>query len=126
MAHCLVLDCLSQRWSNTEVVLRFLPFEDFGMLLVLASATGLTMVLYQLAPQLLSSPLLVDKFGLKPAEGLRKTLIGAAIFGIGWGICGVCPGPAIAALGTGNWPVAYAFVAMLGGAYAQGRWFSGS
>jgi hypothetical protein len=109
-----------------EVVLSFLRFDDLGLLLVLASATGLTMVFYQLAPRLLGKPFLTDKFTSKPDEGLKKTLIGAVIFGIGWGICGVCPGPAIAGLGAGNWPVAYALVAMLAGAYVQGRWFSGN
>ena len=45
------------------------------------------------------------------------------IFGIGWGLCGVCPGPAIAGLGVGNWPVAIALLAMIVGAYVQGRLF---
>ena len=38
-----------------------------------------------------------------------------------WGICGVCPGPAIAGLGAGNWPVAVTLIGMAIGAYAQGR-----
>jgi uncharacterized membrane protein YedE/YeeE len=38
--------------------------------------------------------------------GLLLVLGGAAIFGTGWGLCGVCPGPAIAGLGVGNWPAA--------------------
>jgi uncharacterized membrane protein YedE/YeeE len=36
-------------------------------------------------------------------------LAGAALFGIGWGISGYCPGPAIASLGFGN-PEAWWFV----------------
>ena len=32
----------------------------------------------------------------------RKLMIGSAIFGVGWGIAGVCPGPGIAALGSGS------------------------
>ncbi|SET73109.1 DUF6691 family protein [Stenotrophomonas indicatrix] len=32
----------------------------------------------------------------------RRLVIGAAIFGVGWGLAGVCPGPAIALLGTGQ------------------------
>jgi len=109
-----------------EVVLSFLRFEDFGLFLVLGGATGLTMLFYQFAPGILKKPFLVDKFSSKPDEGLKKTLIGAVIFGIGWGLCGVCPGPAIAGIGAGNWPVLYALIAMFAGAYVQGRWFSGN
>lgn len=53
-------------------------------------------------------------------------ILGALLFGIGWGINGVCPGPAIAALGAGNWPLLIALFAMLAGVYVQGRWFSGN
>ncbi len=109
-----------------EVVLSFLRFEDFGLLLVLGGATGLTLVVYQLAPRFLDRPLLADQFGTKPMETLKRTLIGAILFGIGWGICGVCPGPAIAGLGAGNWPLLIALLAMLLGAYVQGRWFAGN
>ena len=54
-----------------------------------------------------------------------RTLLGAAIFGVGWGLCGVCPGPAIAGLGTGNWPLAIALAGLVAGAYVQGRFFGG-
>jgi len=105
---------------------QFLRFEDFGLLLVLGGATGLTMLFYQFAPGLLKKPLLMGEFSSKPDGALKKTLTGAAIFGIGWGLCGVCPGPAIAGIGAGNWPVLYALIAMFAGAYVQGRWFSGN
>jgi uncharacterized membrane protein YedE/YeeE len=51
----------------------------------------------------------------------RRTLLGAALSGPGWGLSGVCPGPATAGLGVGNWPL----LVSLAGAYAQGRRFSG-
>jgi len=35
----------------------------------------------------------------------------------------VCPGPALAGLGAGNWPLIVSALAMLAGAYVQGRWF---
>jgi uncharacterized membrane protein YedE/YeeE len=45
-------------------------------------------------------------------------LIGAAVFGVGWGLAGFCPGPAIVAL-TGSFGTTAAFVAaMLGGMWA--------
>ncbi|WP_201615495.1 DUF6691 family protein [Psychrobacter urativorans] len=39
----------------------------------------------------------------------KKLLIGAILFGIGWGLVGICPGPGIVLLGTGQWQ-AYVFV----------------
>jgi uncharacterized membrane protein YedE/YeeE len=43
-------------------------------------------------------------------------LIGSALFGIGWGVVGLCPGPAFAALGQGHVDAILFIVAMLGGA----------
>lgn len=39
----------------------------------------------------------------------KKLLIGAILFGIGWGLVGICPGPGIVLLGTGQWQ-AYVFI----------------
>lgn len=39
----------------------------------------------------------------------KKLLIGAMLFGMGWGLVGICPGPGIVLLGTGVWQ-AYVFV----------------
>ncbi len=50
----------------------------------------------------------------------RSLLVGAAIFGVGWGLSGYCPGPAIASLGFGA-RTAFAFVAaMIAGIFAAG------
>jgi uncharacterized membrane protein YedE/YeeE len=42
----------------------------------------------------------------------RSLIVGAAVFGVGWGLSGYCPGPAIASLGFGA-QSAYAFVAAM-------------
>ncbi len=104
-----------------EVVLSFLRFEDLGLLWVLGAASFVTLLAYQIAPRLLRKPLLENTFGQHPSKMNRDTLLGAAIFGIGWGICGVCPGPAIAGLGAGNWPMLITLVSIFAGAYIQGR-----
>ena len=104
-----------------EVVLDFLRFTDFGLLLVLGGAVTVALLTYQMAPRLLKKALLNENFAQRPTAALKTTLIGSALFGVGWGICGVCPGPAIAGLGAGNWPLAIVVVAMLLGAYVQGR-----
>lgn len=47
----------------------------------------------------MSRPLLAATFSLPEASDLTPRLVGgAALFGIGWGIAGLCPGPGIAAL----------------------------
>jgi uncharacterized membrane protein YedE/YeeE len=103
-----------------EVVLSFLRFQDFGLLMVLGGAASVTALCYQLAPRLLQRPLLEPAFGRHLAAMNTQTLAGAALFGIGWGISGVCPGPAIAGLGAGNWMLLYAVAGIFAGAYVQG------
>lgn len=107
-----------------EAVLAFLNFENFGLLLVLGSATTLTLVVYQVAKRTMKKPLFADGFEVRLDKSTKQTMIGASIFGIGWGISGVCPGPAIAGLGAGNWPLLLTLMGMLLGAYIQGKWFS--
>jgi uncharacterized membrane protein YedE/YeeE len=108
-----------------EVVIDFLLFRDLGLLLVLGGAVLVALLCYQLAPRLLRRPLLGGVFERRVAVLDRRTILGAAIFGVGWGLSGVCPGPAIAGLGAGNWPLLVALVGIFGGAYLQGRFFPG-
>ncbi|OYU46462.1 MAG: YeeE/YedE family protein [Burkholderiales bacterium PBB4] len=103
-----------------DVVLSFLQFKDFGLMLVMGGAVAVTLLAYQLAPRLMAQPVLGDHFHGHASVWNRQTLAGAAIFGIGWGLCGVCPGPAIAGLGTGNWQLLWALGGIALGALAQG------
>jgi len=106
-----------------EVVLSFLRLTDFGLLLVLGGAVLVTLLAYQLAPRLLARPLFGSSWGRHPSAMDARTIGGAAIFGMGWGLCGVCPGPAIAGLGAGNWPLLVALAGIFAGAWVQGRFF---
>ncbi len=45
----------------------------------------------------------------------RPLLIGSAMFGLGWGLAGFCPGPALVSLGSGELKVLAFVIAMLGG-----------
>ncbi len=105
---------------SPEVVLSFLHFQDFGLLLVMGGAVGVTVLAYQLAPRLMKRPLWGDHFAVRPAVLDRDTVLGAAIFGVGWGLCGVCPGPAIAGLGVGNSAMLIALAGIAAGAWLQG------
>ena len=103
-----------------EVVLSFLRFQDFGLMLVMGGAVGVTLLAYKLAPRLLTRPLLGGSFHAHPSAWNRDTAVGSALFGVGWGLCGVCPGPAIAGLGTGNWTLLWALGGIALGALVQG------
>ncbi|PKO69177.1 MAG: YeeE/YedE family protein [Betaproteobacteria bacterium HGW-Betaproteobacteria-16] len=103
-----------------EVVLSFLRFEDFGLVLVMGGAVMVTVLAYQLLPRLLARPLLGGHFHHHVSRWNRDTLQGSALFGVGWGLCGVCPGPAIAGLGTGNWSLLWALCGIALGAWLQG------
>ncbi len=107
-----------------EVILSFLLWHDMGLLLVLGGAVAVTFIAYRLAPRLMKRPLAGPVFDVHAAEMSRRTIAGAAIFGVGWGLCGVCPGPAIAGLGVGNWPLLVSLAGLALGAYVQGRFLS--
>lgn len=103
-----------------EVVLSFLRFQDFGLMLVMGGAVLVVLVTYKLVPRIMTRPLLDDHFHAHPSVWNRDTAVGAALFGVGWGLCGVCPGPAIAGLGTGNWDLLWALAGIALGALVQG------
>ena len=50
----------------------------------------------------------------------KPILMVSTPIGVGWGLCGVCPGPAIAGLGTGNWALLWALAGIALGALVQG------
>ena len=106
--------------TRPEVVLSFLTFEDLGLMLVMAGGIAVTALAFRLGPRLMARP---PCGTFEPAKGgLRaSTIVGAALFGIGWGVAGICPGAMLASLGTGNWPIALGILGAFAGAYLQGR-----
>ena len=64
----------------------------------------------------MTRPLLGERFSIPESRTLdRQLLIGAGMFGIGWGLVGFCPGPAIAGLVLGAWQPWLFALAMLAG-----------
>jgi uncharacterized membrane protein YedE/YeeE len=64
-------------------------------------------------------PIFEGRFVLPTARNLDARLIGgSAVFGVGWGIAGFCPGGALPALGTGRIEVILFVAALLGGIFA--------
>lgn len=114
-------------WSGMvkpEIVLSFLTFDDFGLLLVLGLAVVVTFISFALLPKIMKKPVFGQAFDTHRTIDTKSTALGAILFGIGWGLSGVCPGPAIAGLGIGNWPILISLLAMFAGAWAQAWWSS--
>lgn len=103
-----------------EVVLSFLLWQDLGLMLVMGGAVAVALLGFKLVPALRDRSLLGQPFDRKAVAWNRDTAMGAAIFGVGWGLSGVCPGPAIAGLGTGNWSLLWALGGIALGALLQG------
>ncbi|PNG26748.1 YeeE/YedE family protein [Methylocella silvestris] len=75
----------------------------------------------------LRHPLLAESFHVPAGKTIdAKLLGGAALFGIGWGMAGLCPGPAIAALALGNGGVFVFALAMAAGILIHDRWRGGT
>ena len=91
--------------TNPEKVLNFLDIAgnwDPSLIFVMLGALVVTLISFRFVLKR-PAPLLDQKFYLAAKKEIDKPLlIGAAIFGIGWGIAGYCPGPAVAGLGLGN------------------------
>jgi uncharacterized membrane protein YedE/YeeE len=85
--------------ANPMKVLNFMDlFGSFDPTLIFVMGGGLltTLIGYQLVFRR-KTPLFADKFYLPTSTGLDwKLVTGAALFGLGWGMTGFCPGPAIA------------------------------
>ena len=66
----------------------------------------------------IKAPLFADVFRLPTKTGIDGRLIcGAALFGIGWGLVGLCPGPAIGSLAYLDIDILYFGVAMMAGMF---------
>jgi uncharacterized membrane protein YedE/YeeE len=88
---------------------------DPSLALTMGAAVLVTAVGYRIVLAA-GRPAFAPSFSLPPRADIDMRLIaGAAIFGIGWGLVGFCPGPAVAALSFGSPQVWMFVVAMLAG-----------
>jgi uncharacterized protein len=104
--------------ANPAKVLAFLDLAgawDPSLGFVMAGAIGIGLIGFSIAGRRRSS-LLGANLQLPSARGIDLRLVlGSLVFGVGWGLAGFCPGPALVALGIGG-PKALVFVlAMLAG-----------
>ena len=111
--------------ARPEVVLDFLQFEDFGLLFVLGVGSVVAGTAFAIGVNVLDrAPLTGRAYARRLKSFDRNVLTGGVIFGVGWGLSGICPGAAYASVGIGNYPILIAIGGMFLGAYAQGVWRS--
>ena len=94
---------------------------DASLLLVMGGAVTLGLVSFPLVLRR-RAPILEEHFLLPEKSTIdRRLLSGAALFGVGWGLSGYCPGPALVSLVTGN-PSLIVFVLSMLAGLGIGQW----
>jgi len=112
--------------TDPRKVLGFLDLPgawDASLLFVLGGAVLLAGIGYRVVFRR-KAPVLDHRFHLPRSKAIDgPLLLGSALFGVGWGLAGYCPGPAIASLGFGNAEALWIVPALFAGAALQ-RWQS--
>jgi uncharacterized membrane protein YedE/YeeE len=109
---------------NPAKVLNFLDVAgswDPSLAFVMAGAIAVTLIGYRLVFRM-GAPLFDGKFSLPERKDIDMRLIGGAVvFGVGWGLIGFCPGPAVTAAALGE-PSVYVFLTAMLAGLAGWRW----
>lgn len=88
---------------------------DPTLAFVMGGAVVVMAIAWRFQPRM-AHPLFAETFALPDRTDLTAKLLGgSALFGIGWGIAGLCPGPAVAALAIGPTSAAIFVLSMLAG-----------
>ena len=110
--------------TDTAKVLNFLDLSgnwDASLAFVMGAGLLITVPSFFLI-QKLQKPLFRDRFNLPTNNTIDlKLVLGAVIFGVGWGLYGYCPGPAISALVYLDWETALFVLSMAAGMYIAGK-----
>ena len=116
--------------SDPAKVLNFLDLAaiqtggwDPSLAFVMAGGIGVAFIGFKLVLKR-PKPVFDTAFHLPTATGLdARIFLGPAIFGVGWGLVGLCPGPAFTALATGGSAALFFVLAMLVG-MGCARWLA--
>jgi len=104
--------------ADPHKVLGFLNLAgrwDPSLGLVMAGAIGVGLVAFAIAKRRTQS-LVGASMKLPDARGIDRRLVGGSLlFGVGWGVAGLCPGPALVAVGMGETKAVIFVAAMLVG-----------
>jgi uncharacterized protein len=97
---------------------------DPSLALVMGGGLMVTLLAFAITPQK-AKPWADDKFHLPTRKDIDgKLVIGAALFGIGWGLAGYCPGPGFASLLSGGIDAAAFVAALVVGMWGAKRWLA--
>ncbi len=123
----LVFGCglLVSGMANPAKVLAFLDLAgawDPSLMFVMGGAIAVGFLAFRLASK--RSETLLGRSLCLPQPGAidRRLLVGGTLFGIGWGLAGICPGPGLVLLGTGSLEGLVFVLAMLAGMGIYTRW----
>lgn len=112
--------------ANPAKVLNFFDLAgtwDPSLIFVMGGALITTAIGYRIVFGLRKQPLLGASFSLPTRRDIDGRLVGgSAVFGLGWGISGFCPGGAIPALGLG-YSETVLFVAAMAAGIMAANWF---
>lgn len=113
--------------TQPEKVLGFLDVAgrwDPSLLFVLGGAVGVTAVAFRFILRR-KKPVLDSRYYFSDEAHIDRALVlGAVLFGVGWGIGGYCPGPAVTLIAAPSWELWAFLPAMLLGIYLQKLWAS--
>lgn len=95
---------------------------DPSLAFVMGAALLVTLPAFHFARRAGAHPVLASRFAWPSRKDIDGRLLGgAALFGIGWGMTGLCPGPALASLITARPPLLLFALAMLAGMWLHDR-----
>lgn len=103
--------------TDPAVVIGFLDvFGEWNpsLMFVMGGALAVFMPVYYLVIKPRKAPVAADAFCIASKTNIDTPLVvGASVFGLGWGLAGICPGPAVSSLALGNVDVLVFFSMMM-------------
>jgi uncharacterized protein len=94
---------------------------DPSLAFVMGGAVIVTLFAFALTPRTGNKPWFAERFELPSKNALQdvdaRLVVGSALFGVGWGLVGYCPGPAFATVFSGGIPVAVFVATLLSGMF---------
>ena len=105
-------------WYRIYEMFHFQSFHMYGII-------GVAVVVGTIGVQLMKKNSVKDFAGnpiyIEPKEkGFARYIIGGALFGLGWGLVGTCPGPIFVLIGAGFYPVILILIGALLGTFLYG------
>lgn len=112
--------------SKSEVVswyriYEMFKFQSFHMYGVIASAIAVSIIFIQLFKRGIIKDFQGNQINVKPKKkGFIRTFVGGSIFGLGWALAGVCPGPMFVLIGHGAIAILIVLLGAILGAFVYG------